>query len=88
MLIDMGGPTPAAERRRRWASNLTDTLRLQDRTPKQFRIALAEHGLEVSMQCVYQWLRGDTAPSPESQAVIARTLGQPPAVLFPVEAAS
>lgn len=82
------GSSPGDIRRRRWAANLSTTLQAQNLPPKALQHRLAELGLTVSHQAIYQWLAGETSPSVDSQAVIARALGLPAAVLFPVEVAS
>lgn len=88
MIVDTGGPTTADERRRLWAGNLKQTLKAQGLTVKVFHRHLYENGLDISIQSIYLWLNGATSPSPESQAVVAKTLGQSAAVLFPVQVAS
>jgi hypothetical protein len=83
-----GNLTPAQRRRRRWGTNLSDTLGARGMTAKLFHKALTDAGLEVTLQAVYLWLNGRTAPRPEHQVVIATTLGVPANVLFPLVVAA
>jgi hypothetical protein len=81
------GSTPVEIRRRTWASNLAQALAAKPMTPKAFHQALATAGCKVTLQAVYQWLAGETSPSPERQAAIASVLAIPASLLFPVIAA-
>ena len=91
----IGDLTPPAQRRRLvWAGKLSDQLRFVGWVTsdgrldyKRFQHELAEAGCKVSRQAVSQWLAGETAPSPENQAVIAKVLRTAPHLIFPVEAA-
>lgn len=88
MVKSIGDQTTARQRRRiAWAENLNRQLQFVTWTPKQFVHELNAAGLDVSRQAVDCWLRGTKAPSPESQAVIAKVLRTAPHLLFPVEAA-
>jgi hypothetical protein len=89
MVIHIEGElmTAAEKRRRDWGENLAAHLDAQGLTVKRFHQMLLEvPGFKVSRQAVYMWLKGDTAPSPESQAVIAKVLGTRSHLLFPVAA--
>ena len=91
----IGDQTPPAQRRRYvWASKVLDQLRFigwvtDDGKPDQrrFHAELRNAGCGVTRQAVDQWLSGETAPSPENQAYIAKVLRTAPHLLFPVEAA-
>lgn len=80
--------TPAELRRRNWAANLSATLAAQGVTAKGLHGRLVAEGVDVSKQAVYQWLAGETAPTPERQAAIAKALSVPASVLFPIASAS
>lgn len=79
--------TPKERRRLMWARRLSEQLAFVQWTPKRFVHELNEAGCVVSRQAIDQWLRGETSPSPENQAYIAKVLGTAPHLLFPVEAA-
>lgn len=75
-------PTLADARRVKWGENLSDQL--GPLTVKQFHRLLLDAGVDVTTQAIYSWKKGQTAPKPETQAVIARVLGTRPHLLFPV----
>lgn len=82
-----GDSTPAQRRRRLWAENLRDQLDAQDVKVKQLHRLLLDNGVDVTTQAIYSWLKGDTAPRPETQIVVAQVLRTKASVLFPVVAA-
>ncbi len=88
MVIHIEGAqlTPAQKRRIQWGHNLRDHLDAHKLTVKQFHRRLLEQGLDVSTQAIYSWLKGDTAPRPEAQAIIAQALSTRSHLLFPVAA--
>jgi len=84
-------PDAAKRRRRQWAQNLKDALASRpggEWSPKRFHreveTALEGSGQTITIQAVYFWLSGETAPRPEMQNVIAQVLGIPAHLLFPV----
>lgn len=83
--------TEADRRRRYWSQLTNDALETNARlgrtpsTPKELHHAVVGEGLSISLQAVYLWLSGDTAPSVENQAVVARVIGVPHHMLYPVE---
>ena len=81
-----GTLTDAQRRRIRWGENLTAQLAACDLTVKQLHRALLDRGVDVSTQAIYSWLKGDTAPKPETQAAIADVLRTRAHLLFPVVA--
>lgn len=89
-------PDPARRLRLEWAESLNDhmaaigKLTNPDGAPmsrKQLQHALAERGIEVSMQGIGCWLRGETSPRPHHQAALASIFAVPARRLFPIEAA-
>ena len=84
--IDTG--TAAEKRRRQWAKNLAATLDARAITPKQFHAQLVADGCTVSQAAVYQWLSGATAPNYDRQSAVAKALGVPAGVLFPIVTAA
>lgn len=82
-----GELTPAQRRRKRWGENLSAQLEASGLTVKEFHRLLLAQDVDVSTQAIYSWLKGDTAPRPESQAVIAQVLSTRAHLLFPVVAA-
>ena len=83
---DGNAATPAEKRRKRWGENLKEHVDARGMTVKQFHAALRTAGVEVTIQAVYMWLKGDTAPRPELQGQIAEVLGTRAHLLFPVSA--
>lgn len=80
-----GKDMPAAVKRRlRWGENLREQVDANGMTVKQFHAALRVAGVDVSIQAVYMWLKGDTAPRPEIQGKVAEVLGTRAHLLFPV----
>lgn len=67
-----------------WAANLRDELDAKGLTVKQFHLALVEAGADVSLQAVYQWLSGTSAPSPYNQSFCGHVLRAPAHRLFPL----
>lgn len=97
--IDTGGdppPTPEQRLRKLWSDNLSTYVGQEDperfpfrrHTRKQLVAELAKRGVHVSPQAVSQWLHGQTSPKPHHQAAIAKVIGIPAAMLFPVEGAA
>lgn len=84
--IDCGGEDPDARIRRQWAESLRQHLAVRGMTRKQFHLALAQRGLEVTPQAVSSWLTGRVSPRPHAQVVIASVLQVPPRSLFALEA--
>ena len=84
MVIPIDNGTPAQRRRRAWGRNLTSTLDTRGITPKQLRQLLAAEGCKVSQAAIYQWLAGETAPTPERQVIIGHVLSVPASVIFPI----
>jgi DNA-binding XRE family transcriptional regulator len=82
-----GDMTPAKRRRLRWGQNLDTQMKANGFKVKQLHRALLEHDVDVSTQAIYSWLKGETAPRPETQAVIAEVLRTRAHLLFPAEAA-
>lgn len=79
---------PAKRMRREWADSLADSMALREMSRKDLKRRLAELGVNVSVQAIGQWLRGETMPKVTNQGAIAAVLGQPVRRLFPVEAAA
>lgn len=82
-----GNLTPAQRRRIRWGENLAAQLEMNDLTVKQLHRCLLDRDVDVSTQAIYSWLKGDTAPRPETQAVLAEVLRTRAHLLFPAAAA-
>ena len=59
----------------------------QPMTRKQLQHALEARGVEISMQGIGCWLRGETSPRPHHQAALASIFAVPARRLFPIEAA-
>lgn len=70
--------------REKWGEALADELAAKTLTPKQFHRLLLDAGADVTLQAVYQWLNGQTAPSPYNQAYCAAVLRAPAHRLFPL----
>lgn len=77
---------PAVKRRLRWGENLREQIDARNMSVKQFHALLGTAGVDVTIQAVYMWLKGDTAPRPELQGQIAEVLGTRAHLLFPVSA--
>lgn len=80
-------PDPAKRLRREWAESLAEHMAAVGMTRKQLQHALTEHGVEVTMQGIGCWLRGETSPRPHHQAALSRIFRVPARRLFPIEAA-
>lgn len=76
-------PATRQNRRRQWAANLRKHV--GNRSVREFRDELAQHGADVALASVYDWLRGDTSPTPEHQAVIGQVLDVEPRDIFTIE---
>ncbi len=79
--------SPAERRRTQWGENLAEHLTARNLTVKTFHRALLEENVDISTQAIYSWLKGDTAPRPETQVAIAKILFTRPHILFPAAAA-
>lgn len=77
-------PTAEETLRATWSAALSDELDAKQFTPKQFHAALLKAGAQVTIQAVYSWLSGSTAPSPVNQAYCAHVLRAPAHRLFPL----
>lgn len=87
-VFENDGADPAKRLRVRWGQNLADAMEGNGKmTRKQLQRALEAEGLEVSLQAIGYWLKGDTAPRAHHQAVIAKVLKTRAHLLFPAEAA-
>lgn len=75
-------PDPAKRLRQAWGRNIASTRELRGRTRAELAVAV-----EVTEAAVGMWERGETSPRPHIQIHIARFLGVPHGVLFPMEAA-
>jgi hypothetical protein len=60
-------------------------MHAQSMSRRALRDRLAEQGIELSVQAIGCWVRGETAPRPDHQAALAVVLGVPPHVLFPID---
>lgn len=87
----IGGATSAADRYRlevaeylcEFVAGPFSETRQGRLSVKAFQARLAEVGVHVSRQAVYQWVSGAALPSPRHQTAIAKALGQQPHRLFP-----
>lgn len=78
---------PAKRLRLEWAESLEEHMAAVGMTRKQLQQALRERGVEVTMQGIGCWLRGETSPRPHHQAALASVFSVPARRLFPIEAA-
>lgn len=87
---------PAKRLRLEWAESLAEHMVAvgkltnsdgQAMSRKQLQRALADQGVEVTMQAIGCWLRGETSPRPHHQAALATVFSVPARRLFPIEAA-
>lgn len=96
--VDRRSETVEQRMRRQWAASLGQAMAdfidpdtgEEGMTRKQLVARLDGIGVKVSMQTAGYWLRGDWSPKPQHQAAIAKVLGIPVSILFPItfEAAS
>lgn len=77
-------PSREQQLRLEWGSILREHLDAQQWNAKAFHQALVEAGAEVSLQAVYSWIAGTSAPSPYNQAYCAHVLRAPAHRLFPL----
>lgn len=73
---------PAQRLRLRWAEALRAELDVLGMSRKEFRLALAQVGCEVSRQAVDYWLDGTTAPRAHHQAAIGAVFRKPAHQIF------
>lgn len=81
---DPAKPSPEQQLRLEWARNLKLELGTKKLNVKEFHLRLIEAGADVTVQAVYSWLAGNTAPSPINQAFIAHVIQAPASRLFPL----
>lgn len=87
-VVQIGTDTdPDRQRRIEWGSSLEEHLAAARMTRKQLQHAMAERGVEVSLQAISYWITGSKSPRERHQAVIAGVLNVPVRRLFPIEAA-
>lgn len=81
----VGSETAAQRRRRIWAANLAEVMATLDWSPKRFHHELVRAGASISIQAVYRWLSGESAPSPEHQLLIAEVTHSSHRQMFPID---
>lgn len=65
--------------REQWGRNLAETLEAQQHSQRWLA-----HQLDIHPSSVNRWIRGEAAPRDPMKIAIARVLGVPVRVLFPL----
>jgi hypothetical protein len=83
-------PDPDRRIREAWAKSLAKHMTEQrfrvgePMSRKQLQHALAERGIDVTLQAIQQWLAGATAPRPHVMVELGAIFGVPASSLFPL----
>lgn len=75
---------PSDKLRREWAESLADYMDAQGCSRKELQRRLKDRGVDVTLQTIGGWLRGEYSPRPHIQGHIGECLNSPAHRIFRV----